>query len=553
MKGYVEYTRLKQVYEAAIQVPQINDYVKDLYKDYIGNSHFQAAARLVRHHAEKYFLCLDSLNKILCTNYTPDQLNTLFKNKPLMIIKYDKDKMVKIRVYPKLVISSTVQRHIRSVTDITPYSVLNSFMENYLKEKSNPQKTEQWKQFKSYWKRIKSYEELSTSKFLYKYILGSLPLPPDHIIRDLASQFDEIYNPLVLKYADKPEDYVNMYAKGGAASCMVLSDHRPWKFLVERYKLCPTSFYGYTGFIRGVYATLNGKVVARTLIYKNKNGWYHGRVFASTPQIKDKFKLSLNENKINKSGIDGQGRSLVGIERHTFEIPGLLGDRLYLCPVPYMDNIRERIIVSFNNITKNFSFIVKPDKTEKPIGVLLDTVSQVGYITENGCTIKKCAYCNTTIILDTSRNYTLDSETIFCSMACVKNSGNIRVRFADGNFRVSAPSDEYIKNIDNLDFVYSTIHAAINYGLLPIASSLAEMKVLNEIQKYSELNSSYGFGQNFFFVQNKHGVRIGLKSGVSNSFASYATRKGWVSLDYQWIYEGTYDEEEDKINVNFYF
>jgi hypothetical protein len=326
------------------------------YGERLNDEVFKAAARLVRFLATDYGKFLE-----LCRsdeNYN----DSYFKGQPIITLAKDP---TMLRVYPNLIVDSMEIEELKSCSWAFEHHVLDTQMKLVKQELADEHKKQGWATLARAIAKFTRYEEMTTSRVLARFT-GAKELRANQIAA-FAAGIDEMRVPAQLVYAEKPEDFVEMYATG-PGSCMSWSkgDERTWEFMPDHLDIHPTSFFAFHPYTKGCYIKSKGKVAARAILYNVRDGeWQYGRVYASNTKMHTIFENALRDAGINTLETNF-GRS-ADFDMNIYEFKGK-----QIVPMPYFDNI-------------GGAMHLKLDEKEKVVKVSIGSkVSGANYSSEGG-------------------------------------------------------------------------------------------------------------------------------------------------------------------------
>lgn len=367
-----------------------------------------------------------------------------------------------LRVYPNIFISNFSSLDEVSSTYCT--EALKDFLVEYEADIADERKKQRWEPLDRAEKRLLEYIDMPTARALTRFVFPE-GVHKDSIIRDFAEAIDSCRKPLELKFAEKPEDFHTMY-NTGPTSCMAYNagDRDRWKFLND-LSLAPGSWYYYCPFTTGVWSEKNGKVVARTVLFKNDKmkNWQYIRVYATNEEIKKKFKDSLEER-----GITACQRADIA-DGFSFTVPGVKKGADWAAPWPYLDSpmsashtTGKNWTIKFDKDTKEFTFYHTNNK--------FDTVnSRTGHIIASDYSTINCTSCEKVIKTRGNTITRTDHDSyVFCSDQCAANEDFIKVIEGNGGYVYKQNDDALVDIVEHSFIKISTPRAAIDLGYFPI-------------------------------------------------------------------------------------
>lgn len=410
--------------------------LQETQQSFKGDAVFNAAARMVR------LLHVRHLNllKELKANHSETRFPTqkIFKSSPLMIPSKVPGK---VYVFPNLIVDTIDKINLKNICWVICFDSLDSF------NKLRAMRPNSWTPFFRGWKKIKKYEELSIMRALTRYTHISKVLTHGQI-QAVEAEYLESIAPLELIYADKPKDYMTMFAEGGVGSCMATTGDKreAWRDLLKENHH-PMSLFTYHPYIQGVYAVKNKKVIARTLLYKSSSGkWQHGRIFAINKIYLNKF-----ENMLLETGCTQLNGTFS--RKTAFTVPGIYSKSLddYLLPVPYMDNVRHSLHAEFDREKKQFTVSFDCASNKRNVSCS----STGGYLKASTLETIKCNRCNTHCV---DRHNSWDGRYTFCSADCANSSGYRYALTSDGAHQLRRTADCYADYF-NPNALYTSVNS----------------------------------------------------------------------------------------------
>lgn len=302
-------------------------------------------------------------------------------------------------------------------------------------DREDPKKAKPWDGHKRTIRRLLRSEVLSTGKMLQNFTNATERISTqygkyeiDNHINKLATTLREELKPVELQFAETPEDIFAMY-EGGISSCMVSTGRDiQWTWFKKDHKIGPSAFYVYTGHAKGAYLTRNGQVVARCIVYKQKdNSWKYGRLYAATPTWSTKFQELMNQARI------GPLRDAHKCWDHGFNwrAPAFKNTRdgQYYTPVPYFDNLPSGPLRSV--------FVPAKDKEEPYFEMSVNigkgnisTQQTVGLI--NQAATLQCTKCERRMQGMANVVFPMDGHGVYCSPACANGNDYWGCQRSDG-------------------------------------------------------------------------------------------------------------------------
>ncbi len=378
------------------------------------DSVFNAAARMVRLLHVDYLKLLDALKANSPTSKF--SIEKIFEHTPLMIPSKVPGK---VYVFPNLIVDTVQKEDLRNVCWLICFDSLKSFNDvRAVKPKS-------WAPFFRGWRKVKKYEELSLIRALTRYTHIRSTFNYGEVCA-LEAAYLESIKPMELIYAEEPKDYITMFKSGGVGSCMTTSGSKleMWNDILEQGHH-PMSLFAYHPYIRGVYCVKGSSVVARTLLYKvDKKQWQYGRIHSINGIYNNKFAKVLQE-----SGYEYLQNTFS--REITVTVPGIYNKKFndYLLPVPYMDNVADRLQGAFDPKTKEFTVSFQCTKGNRNIS----STSTGGCIRASSLISIRCGNCNKAC---TEIHNSWDGKRVFCSSACASRAGYVYARTGEGELQL---------------------------------------------------------------------------------------------------------------------
>jgi len=286
-------------------------------------------------------------------------------------------------------------------------------------------------------------------------------------------------------------------------------DRQTWLFLEEKHNLCPASWYAYYPKTKGVYSIKAGKVVARVIIFQEKdNKWYYGRVYSTNTEVDQKFRSTLELNGIRPLAT-GLHTPQSEIE---ITIPGVMkNSTTYAIPWPYFDNLPRgdtNWFAKFDKATHEFTIQYRPSKLT-PIN------NRSGHLVSTDYFTLECSSCGNMISRQRDTLPVEAGEHVFCSDNCAASMDYYRVIEGSGAVSYKKLTDDMIEVKDDPFSKFSTLKAAQDCGYLPCINELNifpeenDYKVVNR----GESNITNALGERFMCLNP---TRLGPISFTSN-------------------------------------
>lgn len=386
---------------------------------------------------------------------------TVFDNCPLITLGKSPGT---VRVFTNLIVGPATETDLKEVCWIQ-FEPLRAFMEAVTLDKGSELGRQKWETPARSWARIKRYSEMPIGRALNRYTQL-----PKHLtetaLTSLSANVHELLRPMEIKYATKPEDYLEMYKADGVQSCMSANKgggDLKWNAVLFDHGHHPCSWFAYHSKIRGVYATRKGKVIARTYLHKSGDKEYYGRIYGATPQHVEQFTTNLKDAGYDSIKNDNYSPTAM---YETVEIPGLFfkGESRYYCPVPYFDNIVCQITADFDSEKKVFKFYVGK-KTGRHN---LHMHNTCGWVTNTVIEAPRCArhHCSNTV---QATSPVMTDGSVFCSPECAFKAGYISAKRSDNTVAWVRKTEAYYDSLAGE--YYSNLNAAITLGALPLLES----------------------------------------------------------------------------------
>lgn len=254
-------------------------------------------------------------------------------------------------------------------------------------------------------KRIKRYQRMTIHEavnIIIQTLIKNEPMFANAnggtLSRDIADLIVQSRKPMELIFCKTPEEYERMYASPGPDSCMKNGEKRTWDSLTKQYRYWhPSWWYMYCPYTQGVFAYSQQKkdtVAHRTIVYDLPEGKYFGRIYTCFAGQQDAFKNSLRQMGYKELN-EHDPKHSVFLPECVFEIPGVLdrNKNEHICPLPYMDNIRNSIQCYFRNNIFVMQIHGSISQNKEFKGPLLGTQNQHGILHEHEVGYRECISC----------------------------------------------------------------------------------------------------------------------------------------------------------------
>lgn len=437
-----------------------------LYGKYKDSGPFNQAARLVRFLAPQHLRLMELINTSLSDQrFQPRPVTPTFELKYMFTPHKDFDK---VNVFVNLPLNPGIDSEmLNHVSWILYPETLLQFYDDWKKDMDGKGAIK-WATPRASWRVLKRYETMTIARALTRYSNIEHCFSAAQI-RDLAAYIEIARKPFELLYADKPEDFIQMYS-ATVHSCMSNNKANDlWKVL-EHAKHHPTSFFSYHPHVRGVYAIEKGKIAARTFLYQQDSGkWKFGRVYGSNAGLVEKFQNAMKEvgYQAMPPHNDERGKYRRNVK---FSIPGIPFGGDWMMPVPYCDNLTHDIRVDWNKDKKEFDVECGIGPMRYPeINVAHQSTS--GYILASALSSARCRSCQKPLGGTRNLHTCQDGTGIFCSTNCMNGAGYSRATRGDGVL-VVIPTAETIGDARTGNERYTNVEAAKNIGCLPYITNL---------------------------------------------------------------------------------
>lgn len=429
---------------------------------------FNMAARLVRAHAPQIVQFKRMFESAVRGTGVESKIPAIMAGMPLMIpVPKSATQPIEkvadlIRVYPNVPLDGFNDQELPKTSVYIHASVLNTFTEKYKADMQSIYDRQKWATPARTWTRIKRHEDVTIAVALTRYTNLVKMGYKANTIRDFAVGMAEQRRPMQLKYTSKAADMLEMYGTG-PSSCMDARSHgteKGWNNTIIKAGIHPTSFFHYHPYIKGVYS-VNAKntVVARTFLHEGSDGkTYFGRVYTSDNKSRDRFVESLVEAGYVDMGVTKYLREC------TFTIPGVKVGSDWVMPLPYCDNLGDKLNVMFDSVSNEFIVTCGNPR----LNVNVSYQSQAGTLYASAIRTCACATCGTRISGNAARIAT--DGTVFCSSNCALERKYCHAYRNDGTRVWNPKSISYYTPIDKE--YYTTREAALKQGLLPVTDSI---------------------------------------------------------------------------------
>jgi hypothetical protein len=365
-----------------------------------------------------------------------------------------------LRVYPNIILDN--HDTLDNVSPTYCQSHLKTFLTAYDTDMAGEKSKQKWSQERAE-KRLLEFIDYPTARALQRYVFTDGALK-DHNIRDCATNIDNNRKPMELIFCKTPQDYAIMYGSG-PHSCMADSAANKinWQFLKEE-GLCPASWYHYCEYTTGVYVLKNGKVAARSVLFKGPNdkNWTWVKIYPNDSETNTKFQNALAEQGITRCIKPEIPNG------YTFTIPGIRKGAVFAAPWPYLDSPipsphanGQSWNIQYNNDTHEFIFHFNSPKYD---GVR----DRSGHIISSDYSTMECTCCGKVIKKNEALNIRIEHDYhVFCSDNCAALEGFVKVCEGTGNMVYKQDEEGLIPVYGSSLIKFSTLQAARDNGYYP--------------------------------------------------------------------------------------
>lgn len=439
------------------------------YQALITNEPYKMAARLVRYFSTDFKQFVDTVNNCLRTKCGV-AINWLTEDQ-VLIVPHPKDATL-LRVFINVKVSNT-KLPMRYVSPICHQEVLKAFTTELRTDLASDATSKKWETTNRSWRRLKRYEDMPTIRALQRYTNI-----PKHIgeesLKSLAAAIDADRKPLEIIYAEKPEDFITMYASG-PSSCMAKGgEGGNFGFMLKK-QVHPTSFFAFHPHTKGAYIMRGGQVAARAILYEDhaKPGkWIYGRVYALDAQVKEKFINALEKAGLTSLGAVDMRHNILAYTCE-FNVPGYLySGEDYFMPVPYFDNLRHDIplMVKWDKEKKEFNLKCYADPKDRKDPSLkgymrLDMGVTRGYVMSNEMSECICAHCGISYNPRTARSACVAVDgAVFCCRTCAEAHSYVCAYRSDGAAVWVHRNSGAVRDAGETTRWYTNLNAALSFS-----------------------------------------------------------------------------------------
>jgi len=432
------------------------------------------------------------------------------QEKPLII--FHPTDPTQLRIYHNVIISSSNIEDINNLTVLDLHDAFKGFYKAYDEDMAIPGGSEKWATKERIEKRLNAYTDMPTTKALSRYTNFDQKYAATTIIRDFAAMIDEERKPMELSYADTPADWCIVYGSG-PSSCMSLNGGNAQRFQwMWDANFCPASFYAHFPYTRGAYIIKNGRVLARTVLFKypDRDVWQYGRIYADSP-IQNKFKATLEAagHKPLSNKRDWTPHEVFEIPDGTsFNIKGYKYKKegIMCMPWPYFDNMDyngKGFYASYDQETNEFTITYHSpnSKGSKKEEDMLPIQIQDGVLLSIDYSERKCYHCGT-LRKDKRFDWITSADgKCFDSAECLIAAGYVKVRTIQAE-QYQLPNEHLvpIQGFKGTVF-FSTVEAATKYGFYPILRSDGSVPEEGDIEVTNKYNGKRVIGKSTWVYQ----------------------------------------------------
>lgn len=423
-----------------------------------------SAYRLVRILSSGHLDCVPTLQRHFSRDlkpthlmmFTPKDPSSLrvFINIPLdMPTEYKRLQDASAHTYPEVIASLTLK------------------IEEDMKSKSAKQG---WEILARARDRLKRYVDVPVYQAIVKYTNAANFGFSEADLKKCAANIVDSRMPAKLYFAETPAEIADMYLNASFGTCMAGDRDSVWTAM-KKAQLHPCSIFGYHPHVRGCYIKSgSGTWRARAFLYKAEDGCeYYGRMYGNSGTDMTVLVNALKERGIKQLKDVGQGgnkRDASGYYYRSleFKVPGFAYNGDYLLPVPYFDNFRGVPIVSFDEVTHEFT--VKTCEWPIPKGwpgsnIPSYEVYNTGYISSRQLQeTRPCNHCGRSIKPGSAYYELIDQKTgrQYCQAQCAANEGLV-IAYTGENIKVLAPKIECVQDVYS-QYYYTNVQAIISNG-----------------------------------------------------------------------------------------
>ncbi len=371
-------------------------------------------------------------NRMLLPNKQKDKENV---DRKIFMIPGSKPET--LRVFPEIWLTNFESGGAVDLGDVRNISAYFSFylMHWYNETKKNPAA---WNPLSRALTRMFKGAEVSVAAALQRYT----KLPATMAEKDINKLAEHIINfrrPAEILEARTPADFIQMYGtEDGPQSCMTGHAARGWSYMVDHYKIHPTSWYAYTGNTFGLYMKKGDEVVARCIVYNKaakgaKPVWEMGRLYHSTEFAKAKI---IEEARKRGIIVDRMKEFFLKHADWEFDVPiiKLRAGGPDIIPMPFVDNLFNGFRLKYNQKQQTVTFTSDTNMPNTQVRV------QPGYIDVSTIEHNQCSYCQRMFVKGI---HSQDGNYIMCSVACMNALGYVGAMDADGAIRYVPKNQAY--------------------------------------------------------------------------------------------------------------
>lgn len=429
MSGSVDFKKYETELVKLFKDLKKEDLLEKLFYERKNDEIFNVAANIVRTNAASIIRFKELLETSATeTNKNAFNSDKVFNKQPLMCLGATPDT---IRIYPNLILDYIDSESLNLCSWILAWDILDTFSANLKADLADDRKKQGWQPLDRATDRLNRYEDIPTARALKRY--SGLCDDADNFIRDVAAGIDEQRKPVELIFAEKPEDFVDMY-RTGPQSCMSWvsagAEGRGWAFMPDQVKIHPTSFFAYHPYTKGAYIKFKDTVACRTICYQQEDGkWYYGRIYSTNAKMLSVFENGLKERGITK--LSGRFNRKAKFEIDSFQHKQVAAKFM---PRPYFDDMESNFLISYDDKTDKFTVDTsKPAKTS-------NAGTTGGYVTVTQVNIVTCA-CGSRNSGSSALIQSPDGLHFFCNSACAQRVNYCYAFRSDGT-RVYVPTSE---------------------------------------------------------------------------------------------------------------
>lgn len=472
-------------------------------------------------------VALEAINIISANEEALQQTIDIFANLPGDIVDYwtkqvrpymifTPGKLDHIRVFPNIIVNAVPFTRLKDISVTSIVTVIGKLLEQYEDDMSGriPKANEKWATPERISKRLNQFVDYPTAQALTNQ-LNMGDNYKDDVIRDLAVKIDTMRKPMELLFADKPEDFVVMYGQKGVHSCMAHKDS--WNFMKDAGHTA-TSFYAYFPYTRGAYLMKNGSVIARVILYADKDAdisdcgypnfnkstiekWYYGCPYTANPEANNELMKALKSRgyKSLANAVGARGNHFVPPNTMEFVMPGIKHGNHYSIPFPYFDNMDYHgsgFCAAYNNKTHEF-VITYTDKDGN-----IPNHHQTGYLSSADYITKKCDHCGYTQGRLQRNWISTEDDHIYCSQECATKADYSIVWNTEHAIWIKIGNPEnFVQATDGK--LFTNAKAAYNHGYyMPAIYALAPEEGTKLVYPTSPTARGHSFKEDIFMAHD---------------------------------------------------